>query len=118
MRRPPPGAPSFASLRVDDRSNEELAALSEYLRRLSTWVAEYRYLRMEREREVLERIGNRPTLGYYLQLRRQKPVLPPGEHFPPLPPAAARTEPVPDASPSESGSPMQRPRYSSPRRAI
>jgi hypothetical protein len=62
----------MASLQVDERSNDELAALSEYLRRLSTWVADYRYVRMEREHTMLERIGHRPALGYYIQLLKKK----------------------------------------------
>ena len=62
----------MASLQVDERSNAELAALSQYLWRLSTWVAELRLLRMENERRVIERIGHRPALGYYLRLRDQK----------------------------------------------
>jgi len=72
---PTPNDPlSLEALGVADMSCMELADLSEKLARVSVWVAEYRFLRLEHEHEVLARMAHCPTIGYYLQLRTKRPA--------------------------------------------
>jgi hypothetical protein len=51
-------------------SPEELRVVAEHLRDLAQWLLELRFLKVERRHRLLEGIPNRPTIGYYLQLRR------------------------------------------------
>ena len=62
---------SLEEFGVVEMTPEELADLAERLYRTAGWVAEYRYLKLERRQRLLEGIPNRPTIGYYLQFRRK-----------------------------------------------
>jgi hypothetical protein len=68
---PASGVPTLASLGVDQMTTEQLAALAQHLQRLSSWVGEYRFLQLEAAHNWRERIPNRPTIGYYLQLQKK-----------------------------------------------
>lgn len=67
----PSDSPSLEELGVAEMTPEGLADLAERLYRTAGWVAEYRYLKLERRRRLLEGIPNRPTIGCYLQFRRK-----------------------------------------------
>ena len=62
---------SLEELGVAEMTPEDLADLAERLYRIAGWVAEYRYLKLERRHRLLEGIPNRPTIGYYLQSWRK-----------------------------------------------
>ena len=66
-----PSELSLEELGVAEMTPEDLADLAERLYRIAGWVAEYRYLKLERRHRLLEGIPNRPTIGYYLQFRRK-----------------------------------------------
>jgi hypothetical protein len=67
-----PEWPTLSDLGARSMSGDELRELAEYLSDLSRWAAELRLIRLAREREAVERVPNRPTIGYYLRLREQR----------------------------------------------
>jgi len=86
-------------------TSSELQALAERLRTVACWIEELRFLRLERERTVLERHGHRPTIGYYLRSRASESGEgAPGSSFEPPPaPTASRGRSEAPARSSPSG---------------
>ena len=63
---------SLDALGVAAMTPDELAQLVDKLYQTASWVAEYRYLQLERHHRLLEGIPNRLTIGHYLHLRNKK----------------------------------------------
>jgi hypothetical protein len=62
---------TLESLGARTMTPEQLAELSVALQALAADANELRVLQLEHRRRLLEGIPNRPSIGYYLQLRRR-----------------------------------------------